>query len=160
MAGRIRLRGLSVAAAALALSSVAHAQAYRCDVGGRVVFQQAPCPEGRRVDGTAAVASPRLPASAAAVAAPPKGAALCEAHARASTTFNDPASVTIGSVRYQGARALRVHSELIAARVYGLRINARGPLGGYEGERLYECLLSEDESRVLGFGPSAGASAR
>lgn len=150
-------------AAALVLSPAAHAQAYRCDVGGRVVFQQAPCPEGRRVDGsaaTAARAAASSPATSPAAAAAPKGAALCEAHARAPATFADPASVSIGSVRYQGARALRVHQELIASRVYGLRINARGPQGGYEGERLFECVLSEDESRVLGFGPAASPPAR
>lgn len=159
MAGRIRPRWLSGLLLALILAPPALAQAYRCDVGGRVVFQQAPCPEGRRVDGIGAQ-PPRSAASAVPAPAAPKGAALCEAHARSTTTFADPASVTIGSVRYQGARALRVHQELIAARVYGLRINMRGPMGGYEGERLYECLLSEDEARLLGFGPATSAVSR
>ena len=35
-----------------------------------------------------------------------------------------------------------------------LRINARNAYGAYEGERLYECLLSEDEARVLNFRPA------
>lgn len=159
MAGRIRPSWLSGLLLALILASTASAQAYRCDVGGRVVFQQAPCPEGRRVDGAGPQAS-RTAASAVAASAAPKGAALCEAHARSSTTFADPGSVTIGSIRYQGARAVRVHQELIAGRVYAMRINARGPLGGYEGERLYDCLLSEDEARLLGFSLAASASGR
>ena len=78
-----------------------------------------------------------------------RGAPLCEAHARSAATFADPESVRIGSVQYRGARPWKVHQELVAARTYGLRINVRNASGGYEGERLYECLLSEDEARVL-----------
>lgn len=159
MAGRITLCWPLAILALLFLSRAAHAQAYRCEAGGRVVFQQAPCPEGRRVDGNRA-GPPSGTASAASASPPPRGAALCEAHARASTTFADPASVTVGAIRFQGARGLRVHQELIAARAYSMRINARGPLGGYEGERVYECLLSEDEARLLGFGPAASTPGR
>ena len=159
MAGRTLARWLWASLLALSLVPTASAQAYRCDVSGRVVFQQAPCPEGRRVDG--AGARPSLsPASGVSSAAPAKGAALCEAHARSTTTFADPASVIISSVRYQGAQGVKVHQELIAARSYGLRINVRGPMGGYEGERLYQCLLSEDEARLLSFGPAASAATR
>ena len=66
--------------------------------------------------------------------------------------FPDPQDLRIASVRYLGAKAWRLHSELIAARSYGLRINARNRNGGYDGESLFECLLSEDEARVLHFG--------
>ncbi len=118
------------------------AQAYRCEVNGRVIFQQQACNDGRRVQGTAA------PEAASAA---PLGAALCEAHARASTAFPDPQGLRIASVRFLGAKAWRVHEELIAARTYGLRINAPNNSGGFDGERLYECLLSEDEARVLHF---------
>lgn len=127
----------------------AAAQAYRCDVGGRVVFQQQPCNDGKRVDGASPIArSDSAPAAA-------RGAALCEAHARSATTFADPESLRIGSVQYLGAKPWKLHQELIAARTYGLRINARNAFGAYEGERLYECLLSEDEARVLHFRPAA-----
>lgn len=138
--------GSLLALVTLLLPLAAQAQAYRCEAGGRVVFQQQPCMDGRRVDGS----SP----TAGRVDAPPpaqRGAALCEAHARSATTFPDPESVRIGSVQYLGARPWKVHQELIAARTYGLRINVRNGYGGYEGERLYECLLSEDEARVLHF---------
>jgi Domain of unknown function (DUF4124) len=119
------------------------AQTYRCDVGGRVTFQQQPCTDGKRVAGSTA---------ADAGAAPLRSAALCEAHARSPSVFPDPQDLRIASVRYLGAKAWRVHSELIAARSYGLRINPRNRNGGYDGESLFECLLSEDEARVLHFG--------
>lgn len=148
MPGRITLVAL-----ALTLPLVAAAQAYRCDVGGRVVFQQQPCADGQRVSGTPAA---RSDAAAAAV----RGAALCEAHARSASAFADPDSVRIGAVQYLGAKPWKLHQELIAARTYGLRINARNVQGGYDGERLYECLLSEDEARVLNFRAAPASASR
>ncbi len=133
---------------ALMLPLAAAAQAYRCDVGGRVVFQQQPCNDGKRVDGASPAARSDTSMSAA------RGAALCEAHARSGTAFADPESLRIAGVQYLGAKPWKLHQELIAARTYGLRINARNAYGAYEGERLYECLLSEDEARVLHFRPA------
>jgi Domain of unknown function (DUF4124) len=121
----------------------ATAQTYRCEVGGRVTFQQQPCTDGKRV-----VGSVSTDASASAL----RGAALCESHARSWAAFPDPQDLRIASVRFLGAKAWRVHAELIAARSYGLRINPRNRSGGYDGESLFECLLSEDEARVLHFG--------
>jgi Domain of unknown function (DUF4124) len=121
------------------------AQTYRCEVNGRVTFQQQPCTDGQRLPDMGGAAP-------AGVAAPLRGAALCESHARSSPVFPDPLDLRIASVRYLGAKAWRVHSELIAARSYGLRINPRNRQGGYDGESLFECLLSEDEARVLHFG--------
>jgi len=127
------------------------AQTYRCEFNGKVTFQQQACADGKRVQGGGAA-----PAESSVV--PPRGAALCEAHARAAATFPDPDGLRVASVRYAGAKAWRVHSELIAARVYGMRINARNSQGGYDGERLFECLLSEDEARVLHFGAPVPAA--
>jgi hypothetical protein len=140
-------RRLGAALAQMFFSACALAQTYRCDVNGRVVFQQQACTDGRRVPGGGGAAAEQ-PQSAA----PLRGAGLCEAHARGSSVFPDPQELRIASVRYLGAKAWRVHSELIAARSYGLRINARNRNGGYDGESLFECLLSEDEARVLHFG--------
>ncbi len=131
--------------ALLVWAQPAAAQTYRCDVKGRVTFQQQPCTEGKVVPGAPGTA-------AQSAAAPARGAALCEAHARSPAVFPDPQDLRIASVHFLGAKAWRVHSELIAARTYGLRINARNREGGYDGERLFECLLSEDEARVLHFG--------
>lgn len=128
------------------------AQTYRCEVNGRVTFQQQPCTDGKRVPGTGAAEVPS--------AAPLRGAALCESHARGATTFPDPLDIRIASVRFLGAKAWRVHSELIAARSYGLRINPRNRQGGYDGESLFECLLSEDEARVLHFGAGLAPAAK
>lgn len=139
----------------LILPLAAAAQAYRCDSGGRVVFQQQPCNEGRRVEGTSAATSGSEPAPASV-----RGAALCEAHVRSGSTFADPDGLRIGSVQYLGARPWKLHQELIAARTYGMRINARNGYGGYEGERLFECLLSEDEARVLHFRAASSAAPR
>jgi hypothetical protein len=122
--------------------ATAAAQAYRCDVNGRATFQQAPCQDGRRVADDKATAAP---------AAVPRGAGLCETHVRTSGAFADPESLRIAAVRFAGAKAWRVHDELIAARTYSMRINARNEQGGYDGEKLFECLLSEDEARVLHF---------
>jgi Domain of unknown function (DUF4124) len=146
-------------AAIVALTSLlwptsADAQTYRCEVNGRITFQQQPCTDGKRVRGTGGVAAE--PASVA----PLRGAALCESHARSATVFPDPQDVRIASVRFLGAKAWRVHSELIAARSYGLRINPRNRYGGYDGESLFECLLSEDEARVLHFGAGPVPAAR
>ena len=140
---------------ALALSSsplLAAAQSYRCEVNGRITFQQQPCTDGKRVPGTGGAAAEGV--------AVPRGAALCEAHARSSSVFPDPQDLRIASVRFLGAKAWRVHSELIAARSYGLRINPRNRYGGYDGESLFECLLSEDEARVLHFGPAPVPAAK
>ena len=139
-------RDLFAALALVLFSACALAQTYRCEVNGRVVFQQQACTDGKRVPGSVgAAAEPQS-------AAPLRGAALCEAHARGSAVFPDPQDLRIASARYLGAKAWRVHSELIAARSYGLRINARNRNGGYDGESSFECLLSEDEARVLHFG--------
>ena len=128
----------------LVLCAAAHAQAYRCVVDGRTVFQQAPCTGGSKVaPGSAA------PAGAAAQ---PTGAALCERHARSANVFPDPESLRVGRIAYIGARKLEIHDATIAARTYSLAINARTEAGGYGGEMLYECQLSEDEARVLKFG--------
>jgi hypothetical protein len=108
-----------------------------------VTFQQQACTDGKRVADNVA---------AEAVAAPLRGAALCESHARHSPAFVDPLDLRVASVRFLGAKAWRVHAELIAARSYGLRINPRNRNGGYDGESLFECLLSEDEARVFYFG--------
>lgn len=113
-----------------------------------MVFQQQACTDGKRVGG----AAPEARSDAVPTAS--RGATLCEAHARSATTFTDPESLRIGSVQYLGAKPWKLHQELIAARTYGLRINARNAYGAYEGERLYECLLSEDEARVLHFRPA------
>ena len=126
-------------------------QTFRCEVNGRVTFQQHACTDGKRVSGSAA---------SDAGAAPQRGAALCESHARSSPAFPDPLDLRIASVRYLGAKAWRVHSELIAARSYGLRINPRNRQGGYDGESLFECLLSEDEARVLHFGAGLAPAAK
>jgi hypothetical protein len=134
-----------VALAVLSWPAAAAAQAYRCEVNGRVTFQQQPCTDGKRVSGANGVTND-------SAAAPLRGAALCESHARSAPLFADPQDLRIASVRYLGAKAWRVHSELIAARSYGLRINPRNRNGGYDGESLFECLLSEDEARVLHFG--------
>jgi Domain of unknown function (DUF4124) len=137
--------GVTAVLAMLAWAQPAAAQTYRCDIKGRVVFQQQPCTDGKVVPGAPA-------AAVESSAAPARGAALCEAHARSPAVFPDPQDLRIASVRFLGAKAWRVHRELIAARTYGLRINARNREGGYDGERLFECLLSEDEARVLHFG--------
>jgi hypothetical protein len=122
----------------------AAAQTYRCEVNGKITFQQHACTDGKRIAGSTA--------ADAGAAAPLRGAALCESHARSAPFFPDPQDLRIASVRYLGAKAWRVHSELIAARSYGLRINPRNRQGGYDGESLFECVLSEDEGRVLHFG--------
>ena len=137
--------GVAYMLALLAWAGPAASQTYRCDVKGRVVFQQQPCSDGKVVPGAPPVAGE-------SAAAPARGAALCEAHARSPAVFPDPQDLRIDSVRFIGAKAWRVHRELIAARTYGLRINARNRAGGYDGERMFECLLSEDEARVLHFG--------
>jgi hypothetical protein len=140
------------AALALVLGTAsAAAQTYRCEVNGRITFQQHACADGKRVAGSAA---------ADASAAPLRGGALCEWHARTATSFPDPQDLRIASVRYLGAKAWRVHSELIASRSYGLSINPRNRQGGYDGESLFECLLSEDEARVLHFGPGPVPAAK
>jgi hypothetical protein len=141
------VRHLITALALVLPAACVLAQTYRCEVNGRVIFQQQACTDGKRVPGAngAAAAEPQGASSL-------RGGALCEAHARGSAVFPDPQDLRIASVRYLGAKAWRVHSELIAARSYGLRINARNRNGGYDGESLFECLLSEDEARVLHFG--------
>jgi hypothetical protein len=138
-------------------STCAMAQTYRCEVNGRVIFQQQACSDGKRVPGAGGGAAA---AEQQQSAGPLRGGALCEAHARGSAVFPDPQDLRIASVRYLGAKAWRVHSELIAARSYGLRINARNRHGGYDGESLFECLLSEDEARVLHFGAGPVPAAR
>jgi hypothetical protein len=153
---RLRLAAAAVLALATSWPASAAAQAFRCDVNGRVTFQQAPCHDGRRV----ADGAPAAPATAV-----PRGAGLCEAHVRTSGAFVDPESLRIAAVRFVGAKAWRVHDELIAARTYSMRINARNEQGGYDGEKLFECLLSEDEARVLHFAragttPAAAAAPR
>jgi hypothetical protein len=147
----MKLRALLLAHALLVWLAPAAAQTYRCEVDGRVTFQQHACTDGKRVAGSVA---------ADAGTAPLRGAALCEAHARSAPFFPDPLGLRIAPVRYLGAKAWRVHSELIAARSYGLSINPRNRQGGYDGEGWFECLLSEDEARVLHFGAGSVPAAK
>jgi Domain of unknown function (DUF4124) len=149
---RLARRGSGLVVVLVALLPVAAAaQAYRCEVNGRTTFQQAPCNDGKRVaDGVPTLATPSV--------APARGAGLCEAHARTSGAFVDPESLRIAAVRFAGAKAWRVHEEVIAARTYTMRINARNEQGGFDGEKLFECLLSEDEARVLHFARAGTAA--
>jgi hypothetical protein len=136
----------------LTWSASTSAQTYRCEVNGRVTFQQQPCTDGKKVQGaTTAAGDGNVPAL--------RGAALCEARARSSALFVDPQDLRIASARFVGAKGWRVHSELIAARAYSLRINPRNREGGYDGETAFECLLSEDEARVLYFGAGSAPAA-
>lgn len=132
----------------LAIQTV-HAQAYRCTVDGRVVFQQQPCSGGAKV---ASEAVPQaLPALHSA------GSQVCEAHARQSELFDDPESLRVNAVAYLGARPFTIHTTVVAARVYGLRINSKNSYGAYVGASAYECYLSEDGHRVLRFGKAGVA---
>jgi hypothetical protein len=148
-----RVLTATMALALMLPCACAVAQTYRCEVNGRVIFQQQACTDGKRVAGANS-------AAADGGAPPLRGAALCESHARSAPVFPDPQDLRIASVRFLGAKAWRVHSELIAARSYGLRINARNRYGGFDGESLFECLLSEDEARVLHFGAGTVPAAK
>jgi Domain of unknown function (DUF4124) len=139
---------IGIALLLLATAGAAQGQAYRCSVNGRTVFQQAPCTGGEKVADKQVTPAAGLASDAATRRG---GAAVCERHARESGGFPDAESLRIREPHYVGARSMKIHDEVIAARVYRMLINAKNPFGAYVGEAAFDCQLSEDERRVLRF---------
>ena len=99
-----------VALAVLSWPAAAAGQAYRCEVNGRVTFQQQPCTDGKRVSGANGVTND-------SAAAPLRGAVLCESHARSAPLFADP-------------QDLRIHVYRLATRTFDpdfLRLRLEAP---------------------------------
>ncbi|WP_196251646.1 DUF4124 domain-containing protein [Cupriavidus necator] len=122
------------------LAASASAQVNRCEVGGRVVYQDQPC-AGRG----GALEKPQ-PVEKVDPSYEGPGKALCLADA--PRHFKDPDSLKIGIVFYSGI----FPSPQGTSRRYTLAINGKNSYGGYAGEKFYHCYVSLDESRLHSFG--------
>lgn len=137
----------AIACAAIVLcgaAAPAHAQAlYRCGN----TYSQTPCaPDAApaRISGGAA------PDAASATG----GAEVCATDGVARLGLPDPESTRIRAVTRAGTEVIRYADQSVAARRYNLTLNTKNHSGGYVGERVYACFLSEDERRVLKVEPA------
>lgn len=120
----------------------AHAeQLYRCGN----TYSQTPCAADATVK--------KLPSSAAPdAAAGLQGEALCATEGVLRMGVPDPEGARIIGVTKLGTEVIQYADKPTAARKFAVRLNPRNAHGGYGGEQVFHCFLSEDGHRVLAVG--------
>ena len=116
-------------------------QLYRCGN----TYSQTPC----AADATAK----KLPSSAAPDAPPGlQGESLCASEGVLRLGLADPEGARVIGVAQRGTEVIQYADRPTAARKFAVRINPRNAQGGYAGEQVFFCFLSEDGRRVLAVG--------
>jgi len=133
---------------ALLLSTAANAQAYRCNVGGKMVIQDMPC----------GGAAPReaTPQSAVLTSSPSNdggpieaGKALCREQGPQRIAWKDPESVRIGNVYGGKMMVVDLGGVKTGGRQFFVEVNAKNSYGGYVGKKPLICYTSQDGNRIL-----------
>jgi hypothetical protein len=137
-------RAALIALIALALAPHAQAQQlYRCGN----TYSQIPCAQdapAKRIFSDAADGG---------TDAAGKGFALCSTHAVQAAEVQDPDTARIRPQGPRRSEVIQYAGQPMQAHRYDLTIDAKGPTGRYAGPVGYSCWLSEDQARVLLFGP-------
>jgi hypothetical protein len=131
------LSSFLAALAVLPASAVAQ-QLYRCGN----TYSQTPCAIDAAPKKLPTVAAPDAPAG-------PQGKELCSSDGIKLLGLPDPETARIGTVVKGGSEVIQYAGKPTVARKYLMTVNAKNVYGGYEGDRVFQCFVSEDERRIL-----------
>jgi len=81
------------------------------------------------------------------------GLALCAATAATTLGSAEPASARAQLLAPRRSEPLLFAGQTVSAHRYELSVDAKLPNGGHSGPVAFSCWLSEDQARVLQFGP-------
>jgi hypothetical protein len=139
---RNRKHRIALSLALCAVTAAAQAQQlYRCGN----TYSQTPC---------AIDAKPtRLHQGTAPDKAPGVGFELCEAAARAAVATPEPASARVVPLGQRVSEVIQYAGQPLSVHRLDLTIDAKTEYGMFSGAIAYSCWLSEDQARVLQFGP-------
>jgi hypothetical protein len=141
---RYRLAHFALLPACLGFSAMpSHAQAlYKCGS----TYSQTPCAPD--------AATPRLFKDASPTAGTqPTGYALCAATAPAAAAVLEPETARIRPLGQRVTEVIQYAGQSIPAHRFDLTIDSKNPYGVFTGPIPYSCWLSEDQARLLQFGP-------
>ncbi len=113
-------------------------QLYRC--GNQ--YSQTPCD----VNAAPSKISPGAAPDAAPVS---RGKEVCITEGIGRLGFPDPESTRVRAVERSGTEVIQYAGKSVVAQRFNLVINTKNSTGGYTGDRVYPCYLSEDGARVL-----------
>jgi hypothetical protein len=125
------------------LVSGAQAQAYKCVVGGKTVFSDAPCSGGGQ--------SSKIAGDSGGVTEGPVGAGkqLCSTQWVNRQPWTDPEGVRVQGVSGGALVPISFMGRPMGARAFQVFVNAKNRYGGYDGVREFSCYTSEDGQRLL-----------
>jgi len=123
--------------------SVVQAQTYKCMVGGKAVFSDAPCTGGGQVSKTTADQGRAVGGPVGA------GQQLCATQWVQRQSWIDPESIRVQGVAGGALVPITFMDRPIGARAFQVSVNAKNRSGGYDGVKEYPCYTSEDGQRLL-----------
>lgn len=135
-------RLLPTAALVLAGLAAEAQQVYRCGN----TFSQAPCSADAQPTRVVPANTPDKPAGLS-------GFELCAATAKGAVQSPEPESARVAPFGERRTEVISYAGKDVAARRFDLTVDAKTQFGVYSGPVAYSCWLSEDQARVLQFGP-------
>lgn len=135
----------------LASTATAFAEPYRCNVNGKVVYQETPCYLAARPADSAPPAAPTAAPESAAQSAGPieAGKQLCRSQAPSHVAWKDPESVRVGSVFGGKMTVVDLGPVKTGGREFFVEVNAKNSYGGYVGQKTLICYTSQDGNRII-----------
>lgn len=130
----------------LTLASVAHSQQlYKCGN----TYSQTPCATDAKPTRLHQGAAPEKPPGAS-------GFELCALEAKSAVGTPEPESARVRQVQQRVSEVIQYSGQPLSSHRYDLTVDARTQHGVFSGPVAYSCWLSEDQARVLQFGPRRG----
>lgn len=142
------MKGTAKTATLLAAALLAATPAWavnKCTVGGKTVYQDAPCADG----GEKVNLSGAGPSDAAIMATRSNAAALCEAALRTEPAWKDASSLQVTNMKRTGFTTIKMHGTTLVAVQYSATVNGKNSYGAYAGQKPAFCFLNETETKVL-----------
>ena len=118
----------------------------KCSVGGKTVYQDAPCADG---GGAKVNLSGAGPSDADIAVVRSKAAALCEAALRTVPAWKDASSLQVTNLIRVGHTTIKLHDTTLVAIQYSATVNGKNSYGAYAGQKPARCFMNETETKVL-----------
>lgn len=123
---------------------------YRCNVNGRVVYQDRSCVLYPPAGSSQPAKAQDVQATGGTANDPISiGKESCKNRAPDWVVWKDPSSVVIGGVYGGKTEIIYIGGSPVQARVFVVGVNAKNSYGGYVGEKSIICYTSFDGNRVL-----------
>jgi len=129
------------------LSTAANAQAYRCNVGGKMVIQDIPCGGALPRDNTSQAATTNYAANDGGPIE--AGKSLCREQGPQRIAWKDPESIRVGSVYGGKMTVVDLGGVKTGGRQFFVEVNAKNSYGGYVGNKSLICYTSQDGNRII-----------